>query len=265
MPKRSPFAFSRRPAGVRLRDALRRQVDVAPAGEEIVQVPFALSVADEDEQAVHETVSFKGDQKWIARRCRSFAEPEHVGHRVQAGLLAAGPERRLDRAAGEDGAVGGLVGRARSPRPRRRGGRCARRPPSRRGAWRSRCRRGLRAPVWPSRRAHRVVREVDAAPLRRRRPRRSAVPEGASTLCDGASRGSRCRNPHRAPSPPGAPATARRLTPRLILPDLTMRGPRRGGLDARFVRRRNPGRADDVDDAGLGGKVGEGEASPPAW
>ena len=34
-------------------DALLGQVDVAPAGEEVLQVPFALAVADEDESAGH--------------------------------------------------------------------------------------------------------------------------------------------------------------------------------------------------------------------
>src|ERR1700736_2627118 len=37
-------------------DALRRQVDVAPAGEEVEEVPFALSVTDDDKRAVHGAV-----------------------------------------------------------------------------------------------------------------------------------------------------------------------------------------------------------------
>src|SRR5262249_34677032 len=41
------------PGGARLLDALRRQVDIAPAGEEVEEVPFALSVTDDDEGAVH--------------------------------------------------------------------------------------------------------------------------------------------------------------------------------------------------------------------
>jgi hypothetical protein len=39
--------------GPRLADSLLRQVDVAPAGEEVQFVPFALAVTDEYEQSVH--------------------------------------------------------------------------------------------------------------------------------------------------------------------------------------------------------------------
>ena len=52
---------------------------------------------------------------------------------------------------------------------------------------------------------------------------------------------------------------ARRLTPRLMLPDLTIDRVARRGLDLRLVVGGKAGGADDVDDARLRGELGEGD------
>ena len=84
------------------------------------------------------------------------------------------------------------------------------------------------------------------------------MPEGASTLCVvhledldvevGIERLGAWRT-----------RAARRLTPRLILPDLMMVAVATGRGDLCLVGRRSgkAGRADDVDDAGVGGAAGE--------
>ena len=46
-----------------LGDALVGQVSIVPAGEEILEVPFALSVTDEHQQAVHVSLSFS--RSWL--------------------------------------------------------------------------------------------------------------------------------------------------------------------------------------------------------
>src|SRR5262249_38424466 len=43
------------------------------------------------------------------RRVDSVAKPQHVGHGVEAGLLAMRPQRRLDRPMGEDRAIFGVM------------------------------------------------------------------------------------------------------------------------------------------------------------
>ena len=59
-------------------------------------------------------------------------------------------------------------------------------------------------------------------------------------------------------------SAASRLTPRLILPDLTITARLGRVLDLRFVGGDQAGGADDVHLAGLGGERGEGDASRPA-
>ncbi len=49
------------------------------------------------------------------------------------------------------------------------------------------------------------------------------------------------------------------FTPRLMLPDFTMRADLSGGADFFIARRINAGGADDMDDAGLGGKFHQRE------
>src|SRR5690606_820567 len=73
-----------------------RQANVAPAGEEVLQVPFALTVADEDQGSGHD-VSLRLD--------KSSGDAEYIQHGVKARLSVARPERRLDGAAGENGPV----------------------------------------------------------------------------------------------------------------------------------------------------------------
>ena len=195
-----PRALSLRAGGLGLLVALLGQVDVAPAGEEVLQVPFALAVADEDEGSGHDC--FLSIEQVIARS----GEAEHVAHRIEAGLAAVRPERRPHRAAREDRAVLGMVrqrdalaragqddrmvaddraaaqrGKAdRACRPRAR---CGRRGPAR-CVRRGRC----RGPSPPPRRAA-------ARCPRARRP-----------CAGGASPGSRCRNRRPAArAPPARP------------------------------------------------------------
>src|SRR5204863_4535392 len=72
-----------------------RQIDVLPAGEQVFQIPFALAVTDEHKKAVVH---------------HSVLQSQHIEHVVESRLLAADPERGLERAAREDHAVGRLVG-----------------------------------------------------------------------------------------------------------------------------------------------------------
>src|SRR6516162_317001 len=48
-----PLCLQPPAGGMGLLDALRRQVDVAPAGKKVEEIPFALSMTDDDERAVH--------------------------------------------------------------------------------------------------------------------------------------------------------------------------------------------------------------------
>ena len=61
----SPCAFSLRPASLRFGDALLGEIGILPAGEEILQIPFALAVTHEHEKTVahsHDSVSIS---RWI--------------------------------------------------------------------------------------------------------------------------------------------------------------------------------------------------------
>src|SRR5690606_3735145 len=80
---------------------LLRKADIAPAGEQVFQVPFALAVADEDECAGHQAVS--------SLVFGSSVEPENIEHGIQSWLLFACPERCLDGATREDRPVLGLM------------------------------------------------------------------------------------------------------------------------------------------------------------
>ena len=100
----------------------------------------------------------------------------------------------------------------------------------------------------------------DRRRARRPPPRRAAAPcRTARRPCGGgASRGSRCRSrAGRAPCAACSTSTASRLTPRLILPDLTIVAWRAAAAILASSSGRAAGRADDMDDARLRGVAGE--------
>jgi hypothetical protein len=194
MSKPEPLAPSAPCRRLGLLDArVRSGPDVAPAGEQVLQVPFALAVADEHERSGH-------DFPLVLRS----AEAEHVAHRIEPGLRprahsAAFTAPRANIPGPRHGATARCVRRCRRRSPN------GRRPPCRRAAWRSRSplRRG---PVWPSRTRTLSARSM-SRPLAAASPSSSAVPDGASTLCGGAFPAPRCRNPPaRALAPPVSPA-----------------------------------------------------------
>ena len=53
----SPCAFSLRPASLASAIALLGEIGILPAGEEILQIPFALAVTHEHEKTVAHSVS----------------------------------------------------------------------------------------------------------------------------------------------------------------------------------------------------------------
>ena len=89
------------PGGLGLVDALLAQVRIVPTGEKVLEVPFALSVADEHQQAVHVVSPSillvsdgdRGDDRPPGgrKRGRILAQAQHVGHGVETGLSVAGP------------------------------------------------------------------------------------------------------------------------------------------------------------------------------
>ena len=200
--KRSPCALSLLPGGARLGDALLGQVDVAPAGEQVLQVPFALAVAHEHEKPV---TSFA--RSLIDRHCRAIGfknpaararRPSNRGPascpRAHSAAFSA-PRAKIMRSSA-------LVRRARCARPGRRRSRvCSPTTVPPRSVAKPMS-PGLRAPVMPSRPRTERCAEIDAAALARPRGRASARCRTARrpSCCD-AFPGSRCRNPRRASAP----------------------------------------------------------------
>ena len=69
--------------GFRLLDAFLGQIRVLPAGEEVLQVPFALAVADEDENAGHRgCLSMESSDAFVARADRNVPRPQPVRPRT---------------------------------------------------------------------------------------------------------------------------------------------------------------------------------------
>ena len=83
--EREPFGDERAAAGARFLAALRGEVDVGPAGEKVLLVPVALSVADEHELAGRRPVCFCHAVHFI----HAAAEPHRglVASRIAAAAL----------------------------------------------------------------------------------------------------------------------------------------------------------------------------------
>src|SRR5580704_10393702 len=62
-------------------------------------------------RSIEASILFERVREGEAGRCASMAEAKHVGHGIEPRLLRASPQRRLDRAAGKDGAVDGAMGK----------------------------------------------------------------------------------------------------------------------------------------------------------
>ena len=107
---------------------------------------------------------------------------QNVLHGIEPRLAPHRPACRGEGAAGEDLAAGRLVGEldALAFGPRR--SRCARPPHRRRAARTKPIAPFLRAPVTPSRPRSADLSRSTPRPAAAARPKRSAVPEGASTL-----------------------------------------------------------------------------------
>src|SRR5918994_1143556 len=75
---------------------------IPPAGEQVLEVPFALAVAGQHKKAIHVSASPVRVQGF---KVLGPVEAEHIGHGVITRLLVEGPERRPDGAAGEERAV----------------------------------------------------------------------------------------------------------------------------------------------------------------
>ena len=135
------------------------------------------------------------------------------------GLLVLSPQRRLDRAAGEDHPVGGDVAQARCARP------C---PGEDRVvladhvAAPERGKADIAALARPGMAVAAPVGDVAQRHLTRPRPplrpASARCRKGRRPCGGGASRRSRCRNPRPAPPPPCAVSTVSRLTPIDMLP-----------------------------------------------
>ena len=187
-----------------------RLADIAPTLLELMGLPQPAEMIGSLAPASHRSERLDG------------AQTQHVRHRIEPRLLPARPQRRAHRAAREDHAVLGLVRRARCVRPARRRSRCDRRRRCRRATTQSRCRRAC------ARRSRRRGRAPSAGRDRRRGPLPPRVRASArcrtahrSSCCD-AFRGSRRRSPRRASCATRLTSAASRLTPMLMLPDLTI-------------------------------------------
>src|SRR5690606_5930367 len=78
-------------------DALLGQARIAPAGEQVFQIPLALPVADEDQGSGH------------SRYPCSVVESEYVDHGIKPGGMLSGPEYVTGRAIDKDRAILGAV------------------------------------------------------------------------------------------------------------------------------------------------------------
>ena len=59
--KTIPCAFIRRPAALRFLDSGGAQIHVPPSSEQVLEVPFALTMAQQDE----ETIGGHGNSPWL--------------------------------------------------------------------------------------------------------------------------------------------------------------------------------------------------------
>ena len=201
-----PSAFSLRAGLARFRNALFGQIDVAPAGEKVFQVPFALTMTHKHEKAI------------VILRSPSI--PAHPSSNKGRASDCAPSARRARRRARRSSGLR-LCAPVRAARPDRQRSHCARRPRCRRAMWQSRYRRPC-ARRYGLHGAHRLFVEINPPAFCRRsakqqrRARRRVdflivmhfqdfdieVPSSvfATRLASAASR----------------------LTPRLMLPDLTI-------------------------------------------
>ena len=99
------------PGDQRLDHALLGEVRIAPAGEQVVLVPFAFAVAHQHECVIALVVRHRWDLDFDS------SEPQHIGHGVEARRLALAPQRGLHRAAREDGRGRWRGASARCARP----------------------------------------------------------------------------------------------------------------------------------------------------
>ena len=189
-----PLARSMRAATSASMSALLGEVGIAPAGEQVAPVPLALAVPHE-----HERVAGVGRS---ATHGTDFhvSEPQHVGHRIKARRLAAGPtaaaftapRANMDRIAGDVRKLDALARAGKNHRVLADDAAAAQR---------------RKADVAALARAGDAVARPDGAllqdrcrGLRRRRRPASARCRTAHRPCrGGASRRSRCRSPRRAP------------------------------------------------------------------
>src|SRR5262249_16760476 len=79
------------------RDALLGQIDVTPAGEQVLQVPIALTMTNKYEKTV---------SHWLSSE---IFQSQNVHHRVKPWLLALCPTGRVHRSTREDHSILGLV------------------------------------------------------------------------------------------------------------------------------------------------------------
>src|SRR5664280_1804924 len=113
-------------------DALVGQVDIAPAGEQVLQVPVALAVTHEHEKTVGHFTALS--------HLRNLSTPGHPSsNRAPASACAPTAPRATRRARRSCGPR--PCAPARHARPGRRRSRCARRPRCRRATPQNRCRR----------------------------------------------------------------------------------------------------------------------------
>ncbi len=108
---------------VRFLDPFLGEIRVFPAGEEILQIPFALAVPHEDEKTLHGSSCNSDMKEQSAARpspaCGRRRAPTHkpaltqrpqdIGHGIKARLAAARPKCRMQRAAGENSAILGAM------------------------------------------------------------------------------------------------------------------------------------------------------------
>ncbi len=238
-----PCAFSLRPALRASAMPCSVRSDVAPAGEQVFQVPFALAVAHEHEEPAR---SFLQIVLQTQARRPSNKVPASCPRAHSAALSA--PRAKIMRSSalcassmplggtGEDHAV--LADH-----------RC------RRATWQSRYRRpGARRYGRRARATERLSRSMPR-PSAAARPSSSAVPEGASIFWLWCISRISMSNSASSVFATRLTSAASRLTPRLMLPDLTMTARLRGLRDRLLVPGRETGRADDMDDAGLRRRV----------
>src|ERR1035437_5841625 len=195
----------------RFGDALVGEVDIAPAGEQVLQVPVALAVTHQHEKAVGHFAALS--------HLRNLSTPGHPSsNRAPASGRAPTVPRAARRARSSCGPR--PCARAQRARPGRRRSRCARPPRCRRAARQSRCRRpcarrcGRRG--WRPYACRGGVLGLPAPPAM------SAVPDGASIFLLWCIPRISMSKELSSVLATRRVSAASRLTPRLILPDLTI-------------------------------------------